>query len=197
MIFTDGIVLATDGPAIELHAFAHLIGLNTKWVINHDNPYYEVFDKTQLKRALKHGAKPVFPGVLNTGSSYTVSCEYATEQDVLNHHSTVIGYFHKNILDNSTSQYTREDFLILKNILSNYPNLESASRFIEILEKEEYVENNSKDWVKKKITRLDSEFSFVVDFLKLPYTRIPLVINKYGKEGVAFIILRWRLETGK
>lgn len=105
-----------------------------------------------------------------------------------------------SFLELSTSQYSKKDFRLLRERLSNYSSLKSAKSLYDILEFDDYLEDipkSDKEWTKRKIIRLDMEYPFVVDFLQLPFTQIPLVVGKYGNAGVASIILRWRLEIGK
>lgn len=200
MVYTDGIILVTDGPAVELHSFVHILGLSANWVICHENPYYRITSKNILVKALSLGAQPVPSNILSPNQPFSVTkmeTAITSHSDVIDYHLKVVAHYHKNLLDVATSQYTREDLLILKKTLSSYHKLESAKIVYDILGNVEDVEETERAWVKEKFSRLDSEYSFVIDFFRLPFTRIPLVINKYGKEGIAFIILTWRLEIGK
>ncbi len=97
------------------------------------------------------------------------------------------------------NKYTKEDLLILKDKLSKHLTLESARFVWKVLEFDEYTENTkNKDiiWVRNKINRLEM-YPFIMDFLDMPFIRIPLVINRYGKGGIAFLVMTWRLEIGK
>ena len=199
MFFTDGIHLATDGDTDGLHAFAHAIGLNTKWKIKQDIPTYQILNNRSLLLALELGAKPVPPKTIFSFNSIKVPEEKndsTSKQDVLTYHAKIIEQLYRQISESLTSQYTKEDFLYLMEILVRYPKMESATILLGLLEAEE-DETDYLIWVKRKLLRLDLDYEFVIDFLKLPFTRIPLVITRYGKDGIAFIVLTWRLQIGK